>query len=317
MENQQDSAVSREQFDIPLSDLTLGESPTVTGDAPLREAVEAMQKSKVGALCYTKEGFAAGMISERDLVQKYDLEDSEWLDKPCKQFMTPGPFTIKSTDKVSDAIKLMAKRGFRNIPVVNEEDKYVGLLTIRDLVKFLVNFFPEQVAKYGVVTDWSFQTVDDYSEGFSTASENLALVSGNIFMTHLKRVSHHRPLMLDHESSLVDVIELMRERKRGAIILTRYETELVGIITERDLLFRVFGKEDLSSGLLANQFMTPNPHTLLNKHYLAHAINNMFRFKYRSTIVVDEDRYPLSIVSLLDIFKFVAFAFYGDELSLL
>jgi CBS domain-containing protein len=317
MDNQQDMTIGREQFDIPLSEIDLGECPTVTGDAPLKEAVEAMQKSRVGALCYVKDGYAAGMISERDLIHKYDLEDDQWLDNPCKQFMTPGPFTIKTTDKVSDAIKLMAKRGFRNIPVVDEDDKYVGLLTIRDLVKFLVNFFPEHVAKYGEITEWNYQTVDDYSEGFSTASENLALVSGNIFMTHLKRVSHHRPLILDHESSLVEVIELMRERKRGAIILTRFETELVGIITERDLLFRVFGKENLNEKLKANQFMTPNPHTLLSKHYLAHAINNMFCFKYRSTIVVNEDRYPLSIVSLLDIFKYVAFAFYGDELSLL
>ncbi len=317
MNSQTDIAVSRDSFDVAISEIPFSKGPTIEGEAPLSAAVEVMQKEKVGALCYVKDGYAAGMISERDLVAKYDLEDDNWLENPCHQFMTPGPFTVKSSDKVSDAIKLMAKRGFRNIPVVDEQDKFVGLLTIGDLVKFLVNFFPDRVAKHGVVTEWSYQTVDDYSEGFSTASENLALVSGNIFMTHLKRVSHYRPLVLDYQSTLTEVVEMMRERKRGAIILTRYETELKGIITERDLLFKVFGKEDLSQDLRAHKFMTPNPHTLLSKHYLAHAINNMSHFKYRSTIVVDEYNYPLSIVSLLDIFKYVAFSFYGDEISLL
>lgn len=317
MDENSQVSVNKELFDVPLTELKLAQSPSLSGDATIKEALETMQSSKVGSLCLVREGYAAGLISERDLVHKYDLEDPEWTSKPCKSVMTPGPFTIPQDKLVSDAIKMMAKRDFRNIPVVNEKDEYVTMLTIKDLLGFLVQFFPERVAKHGIVENWTIQTVDDYSEGFSTASENLALVSGNIFMTHLKRVSHHRPLVLDHESSIVDVIELMRERKRGAIILTRFETEIKGIITERDLLFKVFGKVNIDSSLKANQFMSPNPHTLLSKHYLAHAINNMFHFKYRSSLVVNEDRYPIAMVSLLDIFKYVAYAFYGNEVSLL
>jgi CBS domain-containing protein len=315
--NSSDISVKRELFDVPISDLKLEKLPSVGGDSSIQEAIELMQKSKMGSLCLVKDNYAVGLISERDLVHKYDLEDPNWTQKLCKSVMTPGPFTIKEGNLVSDAIKMMAKRDFRNIPVVNDKDEFVTMLTIKDLLGFLVEFFPDRVANHGIVDKWTIQTVDDYSEGFTTASENLALVSGNIFMTHLKRVSHHRPLVLDHEASITEAIELMRERKRGAIIITRYETEIKGIVTERDLLFKVFGKSSIDGNLKVKDFMTPNPHTLLSKHYLAHAINNMFHFKYRSSLIVNEDRYPIAIVSLLDIFKYVAYAFYGDEISLL
>jgi CBS domain-containing protein len=317
MSKHKDQNIDKALFEVPLSEVKLTEIPMLEGDCNLKEAVSLMQKHHVGALCYVRDKCATGMISERDLVRKIDLDDLNWLEKPCKEVMTPGPFTLSISATVSDAIKLMARRSFRNIPVVNESGEYIGLLTIKDLLEFVIRFFPNNVSKYGIVESWHYQTVDDYSEGFSTSSENLAYVSGNIFLAHLNRVCHNRPLLLDHQASVSDAIELMRERKRGAVILTRYETELKGIITERDVLQKVLGKMALDGTLKVCDIMTPNPHTLLSKHYLAHAINNMFHFKYRSNIVVNEDNYPLSIVSLLDIFKFVAFNFYKDELSIL
>jgi CBS domain-containing protein len=96
-----------------------------------------------------------------------------------------------------------------------------------------------------------------------------------------------------------------------------YETSIRGIITERDLLFKVYDQPGVSAESPVREFMTASPHLLLSKHYLAHAINNMFHFGYRNTIVVNEDRYPESIVTLLEIFKFMAFHFYADEISLM
>ena len=309
--------VERSTFDVPLTEISIEESPTGTFDSPLSEILESMQSSKKGAMCLLKDGYAVGMISERDFIRKVSFEETSWLEDPCKKIATPGPFTLKNTALVSDAIKLLVKRNFRHIPLVDEEDKYVGLLSIKDLLSFLIQFFPEQVKKHGILTEWNVQTVDEYGEGFSSSSESMAFVSGNIFLSHLKRVSHETPLLLDVSSTIPEAIELMKDRKKGSIVVTEYETKIKGVFTERDLLFKILGKSDVREELTLKEFMTENPHTLLSKHYLAHAINNMFHFKYRSTIVVDEDHYPLSVISLLDIFKFVAFHFYGDEISLL
>lgn len=312
-----DAEVSKSNFDVPLKDLKIEKPTTGRFDDPLEKSLQIMQKEGKGALILTKDDFAVGIISEQDFIRKVPFEDTSWLQESCQKIATPGPFTLKEDALVSDAIKLMVKRNFRHVPIVDAEDKVVGLLSIKDLLAFLTQFFPDQVKKHGILTNWTVQTVDEFGEGFSSTSESAAHVSGNIFLAHLKRVSHDHPLLLDKEESVVDAIELMRDRKRGAVVVTEYETKIKGVFTERDLLFKILGKQKIDETLKVKDYMTPSPHTLLSKHYLAHAINNMFHFKYRSTIIVDEDRYPLAIVSLLDVFKFVAFHFYGDEISLI
>jgi len=81
---------------------------------------------------------------------------------------------------------------------------------------------------------------------------------------------------------------------------------LKGIITERDILKKVFGKHEIGSQIPAKNFMTPNPDTLLERHVMSYAINNMFEGSYRNIILVDEERIPISYVSLVDIIKVVS-----------
>lgn len=310
--------IEKKLLDVPLSEIHVEETPVASLDTSMLEVLKAMRDSRKGAMCLLKNNTAAGMISERDFIQKGVFNDSEWLNRPCQEIATPGPFTLKRDSLVSDAIKMIVKRNFRHVPLVDEQGNYSGLLSIKDLLRFLIQFFPNQVHKHGTLTNWSFQTVDEFGEGFSSSSENMAFVSGNIFLAHLKRVCHERPLIIDIEATVEEAISLMRERKKGSIVVMEYETRIKGIFTERDILFKILGNHEINDKLFIKDFMTEKPHTLLSKHYLAHAINNMFNYKYRSTIVVDEDSYPLALVSLLDIFKFVAFNFYGDEeLSLL
>ena len=90
----------------------------------------------------------------------------------------------------------------------------------------------------------------------------------------------------------------MKAARKGMVAVTRYETELVGVLTERDLLKKVFGKIDLSSQIKVSEIMTPNPITLLEKHVLSYAINNMFVKNFRNIILVDEEKNPISSISL-------------------
>ncbi len=311
------SGIDRSQFDIPLTEITCEEIPSVGHEAPLKEVVQKMQESKSSALPIVKDSIAIGLISEKDIIQKVDFKNRECFEKKVSDYMTPGPFSLPESSLFSDAMKLITRRGFRHIPMTSEQGEFKALLSIKDILAFLIKFFPEQVSQYGTVKEWDFQRVDDYSESYSSELQDYSQVNGNIFLAHLKRISQQRPLFLDYQCSIGEVIDLMRTHRIGAVLLMRYETELKGVITERDLLFKVFIKEDLKEDLKAQDFMTPNPDTLLRKHYIAHAINNMFQFNYRNTIVVDEDRYPLSVISALEVFKFIAYHFYGDELKLI
>ncbi len=309
--------IERSELDIPLSDVKRGDIPTVSHESTTEEAIRLMQESRQGAMAVLKGKVAVGLISERDLILKPDFSDPEWAKRPISDFMTAGPFSLPETSLLSDAIKLVTKRSFRQIPLTNETGEYVSMVSIKDMLGHLVEYFPRQVGNFGVIKSWENQTVDDYSEMYSTELNGDGHLNGNIFMAHLKRVSHRRPAIVDESVSIGEVIDLIRFQKGGAVLLTRYETQLLGIITERDILLKAFKEGKVDPNLKATDFMSANPDTLLRKHYIAHAINNMFHFNYRNTIVVDEDNYPLSVIGMLELFKFVAYHFYGDEVSLL
>jgi len=54
------------------------------------------------------------------------------LDK-VQDFMTPNPVTIKKDAKIQDALGLMRKESVRHLPVVDHDQKLVGLVTDRDI----------------------------------------------------------------------------------------------------------------------------------------------------------------------------------------
>jgi CBS domain-containing protein len=317
MSNLNPSVIEKSRLDVPVKELGQLSSCAIGLDASASDALELMRDNTQGSLAVLKGREIVGIVTERDFLQKGDLGENSWAEVGIDTIMSSGPITLSESALVSDVIKLMAKRNFRHVPIVNEKGDFSAMVSIKDLMDFVVQFFPMHVARFGSVTSWEYLTVDDYSEEFSILSEKSDSLSGNLFMAHLRRVCDEKPLVIDQSAAIGEVVAGLKGRRKGAMLLMEYETTIKGIITERDLLFKVYDQQGVSAQSKAQDFMTPSPHLLLNKHYLAHAINNMAQYGYRNTIVVNEDRYPMGIVSLLEIFKFMAFHFYAEEISLM
>ena len=50
------------------------------------------------------------------------------------EIMTAQPYTLMPDASISDAVKLMAEKHIRHIPIVNEVDELIGIVTHRDLL---------------------------------------------------------------------------------------------------------------------------------------------------------------------------------------
>jgi len=311
-----DKKVDRRKFDVPLTTLNIESFPQGNLEEDLGQIIKKLNESKKGAMALIEDDIVQGVISESDFINKVSFEEKDWVKEPCYSIATLEPHTLREDALISDAIKLLVKKNFRHIPLVDENNKFKSFLSIKDLLAYIIKFFPDQVEEYGTKTSWDFKIVDHLAGKLSSNSKKDNFISGNIFLSNLKRLSYQKPLIMDVDDFLWDAVNLMQRRKRGAIVLTEYETKIKGIFTERDLLFKVLGKINNNEKYKIRDFMTKNPHTLLGKHYVAHALNNMFHFNYRTTVIVNEDRFPLSIIGLLDIFKFVAYDFFDDEISI-
>lgn len=104
--------------------------------------------------------------------------------------------------------------------------------------------------------------------------------------------------------SISDAAKLMCDKKIAALIVTDTDGKLIGIITERDIVFRA-----VANGLDPNtktvaDIMTANPDTLSPNDSAADALELMQTRKYRHLPVVDNGN-CIAVVSIRDLFASV------------
>lgn len=59
--------------------------------------------------------------------------------------MTPSPKTLSKDVSVREAIEMMETGGYRHVPVLGEDGQPVGVLSVKDVVHYLVEYFPANV----------------------------------------------------------------------------------------------------------------------------------------------------------------------------
>jgi signal-transduction protein with cAMP-binding, CBS, and nucleotidyltransferase domain len=113
---------------------------------------------------------------------------------------------------------------------------------------------------------------------------------------------------------LADVIALMNEHHRGAVLVVQGE-RLLGIFTERDVLRRVVSQGLSLAQVQVGELMTANPDTIPEWATLAQALRVMVIGGYRHLPVVDGQGRPKSMVSMRDIIEAVSDAFPKEVLN--
>jgi CBS domain-containing protein len=136
--------VGREMLETAIGELRRSPAVTVSPTATVARAAELMRKKKVGAVLVTKGKVVVGMFTERDLVSRA-MATPRWSSAPVKKFMTPGPETLKLGDPVAYALNKMSVGRFRHIPLLDTKGALAGILSIRDIVDFIVELCPEEI----------------------------------------------------------------------------------------------------------------------------------------------------------------------------
>jgi CBS domain-containing protein len=113
----------------------------VEADRSVADAVRLMRWKKTGCLLVTRGGRLAGVFTERDLLTRL-LAPGRSLDTPMSVCLTPDPVTVHPLDPVWTAVRRMEKGGYRHLPVVDDANRPVGILSARRVVHYLVEHFP-------------------------------------------------------------------------------------------------------------------------------------------------------------------------------
>jgi CBS domain-containing protein len=112
--------------------------------ASIADVVDAMRQWGLGYALLETAGRLAGIFTERD-VFLYVLGNDTILGAPVARHMTANPARMKGDAPVWHAIDMMHAGGYRQVPIVDGEDRILGCVRHKDIAGYLVNHYAAQV----------------------------------------------------------------------------------------------------------------------------------------------------------------------------
>ena len=117
---------------------------TTHPDVSVKQAISIMQEHKSGYIVVAENNQCVGVFTETDVARKILGKDVNWS-APIRDFMTPKPHVLSPNDPVGKAIDLMGDNRFYHVPLVDSSGNLTGVLSVRTLIRFLAEFYPNEV----------------------------------------------------------------------------------------------------------------------------------------------------------------------------
>jgi CBS domain-containing protein len=263
---------------------------TVAPDQTLAEAVDLMRTKKVGSLVVTEQGRPLGMLTDRDIALAVHAQGSDPARATARSLMQAPLVTVESGSGLRAAIRTLAERGLRRLPILDEAGKLAGMLAVDDLVLVLAR------------------------ELFLLRSP-LVAQRAKVQARHTepppRRLAEHyrrEVVTVAPDASPAEIARAMEQEAVGAVVVADAERRPLGIITDRDLATRAIatGREATPA---ARDLMSAPPAVIEAHADLEEVIHIMHRHSVRRVPVV-EGGVLLGIVTLDDLLVLL-----GRELS--
>ncbi|MBC7975805.1 MAG: CBS domain-containing protein [Myxococcales bacterium] len=114
------------------------------GDA-MWKVVAEMKTQGRGAVLVEDDGVLVGIFTERDLLNRIDHSDTLWSHVVVRDVMTPQPMVIRAADSLSEALRRLTQGHRRHLPIVDDRGHVAGLISIRDILTFIAERFPDDM----------------------------------------------------------------------------------------------------------------------------------------------------------------------------
>ena len=243
------------------------------------EAAVHMAEKRIGCLVVQGTGPDAeqqpiiGLVSETDLVRKVMAADQADVTTPVSQLMSSPLQTIAGHRSMLDASHVMEQQGVRHLCVADGEE-IVGLISIRDLVRYFV------YAESGPIRE-----LDNVYRPLSV-----------LMQTSIETINSDAPVR--------HAAQQMATKKVGAL-LVQQDGELKGIVTERDLVQKVLSQEKDATSLTVKATMN-HPLIDIDINRTIHDASDLMAEKWIRHLPITENHKIVGILSVRDLIRMIA-----------
>ncbi len=111
---------------------------TVSKDENVASVTKRMASRNIGSVIIVDEdNKPIGIFTERDVAEKVVLAEKDYETTKLEEVMTKDIIVVNQDEQSSTACDLIRNNIFMHIPVVDDEGRLCGILSIKDLVGYL------------------------------------------------------------------------------------------------------------------------------------------------------------------------------------
>jgi CBS domain-containing protein len=120
-------------------ELPLIVEPTVA----ISEVLRLLQMQRSGSVLICRGETLLGIFTERDALKLMAARAD--LSRPIEAAMVPNPVSVRRTTSIGEAIRVMSRGGYRRLPIVDDNNRLVGVIKVSNIVSYFVEHFPQAV----------------------------------------------------------------------------------------------------------------------------------------------------------------------------
>jgi CBS domain-containing protein len=259
----------------PLSDLDLSRYEPVPSDLAVSETVSRMAYTGESCALLIDDGELRGVFTQRDVVHRVIGRHSTF-DQPIRELATSRPRTIDQTGTVEEALAIMNEWWVRSVPVLDGE-RVVGNLSYYTIMRLIAR---------GVM--------DRTSTGEPQVRHGLELVD-------FTGLNTSAPVIVKASDTADVPLHHMRTRAIGSVVVTDERENLVGIVTEWDLVTHLGCHVADPSTVDVGSMMSGDVVALSARSSIAEAIGEMASRGFSNIPLLGESGRPVGVASFLEV----------------
>ena len=118
---------------MELREIMTRDVEVVSGDASLKEAAVKMKNLDVGAIPVCDGDQLRGMLSDRDITIRATAAGRDPTKTKVAEIMSTDIAYCLEDQEVDEAVSLMEVRQIRRLPVLNQDKRLVGIISLGDI----------------------------------------------------------------------------------------------------------------------------------------------------------------------------------------
>ena len=122
------------------------EAASVPLDATAEEAIRTMLDRHVGAVAVIDENHrVAGIFTERDVLRRLSLGEQDPRKTSVREVMTTPVELATRATTAAEALATMVERHYRHLPIVDDDGRLLGMLSIRNVLDAKIDTLTRQL----------------------------------------------------------------------------------------------------------------------------------------------------------------------------